>query len=118
MLEKFMTKLANALPGMFRFVTDPPIPATNNAAERALRELVIHRKVRGSIREMINNWHFEREILGILSVESLLLITSPVGKDHGLAGQHLHVRGDLEGARHRLHGADGGVRLSRRSIQK
>ena len=26
---------------------------------------------------MISNWHFEREILGTLSVESLLLITSP-----------------------------------------
>ena len=49
-LEKFMTKLANALPDLFRFVTDPSIPATNNAAERGLRELVVHRKVRGSIR--------------------------------------------------------------------
>ena len=31
-------------------------------------------------REMISNWHFEREILGTLSVESLLLITSPDGQ--------------------------------------
>ena len=29
-------------------------------------------------REMISNWHFEREILGTLSVEFLLLITSPL----------------------------------------
>lgn len=35
-LEKFMTKLANALPNLFRFDTDPSIPATNNAAERGL----------------------------------------------------------------------------------
>ena len=56
-LKKFMTKLANALPNMFRFVTDPSIPATNNAAERGLRELVVHRKVRGSIRsEKTMDW--------------------------------------------------------------
>lgn len=52
-----MTKLANALPNLFRFVTDPSIPATNNAAERGLRELVVHRKVRGSIRsEKTMDW--------------------------------------------------------------
>ncbi len=51
-LEKFMTTLSNALPSLFRFVIDPAIPATNNAAERALRELVVHRKVRGSIRSV------------------------------------------------------------------
>ena len=56
-LEKFMTKLSNALPNLFRFVTDPSIPATNNAAERGLRELVVHRKVRGSIRsEKTMDW--------------------------------------------------------------
>ena len=56
-LDKFMTKLANALPNLFRFVTDPSIPATNNAAERGLRELVVHRKVRGSIRsEKTMDW--------------------------------------------------------------
>ena len=57
--EKFMTKLANALPNLFRFVTDPSIPTTNNnnAAERGLRELVVHRKVRGSIRsEKTMDW--------------------------------------------------------------
>ena len=32
---------------------------------------------------MISNWHFEREILGILSVESLLLITSPYWRNDG-----------------------------------
>ena len=49
-LEKFMTTLSNALPSLFRFVIDPAIPAINNAAERVLRELVVHHKVRGSIR--------------------------------------------------------------------
>ncbi len=49
-LEAFMTKLANAKKDMFRFVVDPAIPSTNNAAERQIRELVVHRKIRGCIR--------------------------------------------------------------------
>ena len=56
-LGKVMTKISNALPNLFRFVTDPSIPATNNAAERGLRELVVHRKVRGSIQsEKTMDW--------------------------------------------------------------
>ena len=49
-LKKFITKLSNARPDLFHFVTDPRIPPTNNDAERGLREIVVHRKVRGSIR--------------------------------------------------------------------
>ena len=49
-LKSFITKLSNARPNLFHFVTDPRIPPTNNAAERGLREIVVHRKVRGSIR--------------------------------------------------------------------
>ncbi|MCE2499092.1 MAG: transposase [Nitrosopumilaceae archaeon] len=49
-LGKCMEKLGRALPDMFRFVLDPRIAQDNNAAERQLRELVVHRKVRGSIR--------------------------------------------------------------------
>ena len=49
-LSKFMTKLKNAGANLFRCVLDPAIPATNNAAERALREVVVHRKIRGCIR--------------------------------------------------------------------
>ncbi len=47
---KFMGKLGRALPDLFRFVLDPSIPPTNNAAERGLREIVVHRKMRGGIR--------------------------------------------------------------------
>ena len=47
-LEKFMIKLRNAGSDLFRFVLDPKIPPTNNAAERGLREIVVHRKIRGS----------------------------------------------------------------------
>ena len=49
-LEAFITKLSNARPNLFHFVTDPRIPPTNNNAERGLREIVVHRKVRGSAR--------------------------------------------------------------------
>ena len=49
-LEKFMVKIGNAGADLFRFVLDPKIPPTNNAAERGLREIVVHRKIRGSIR--------------------------------------------------------------------
>ena len=49
-LKEFTTKLGNAYGDLFRFVLDPRIPSTNNAAERGLREIVVHRKIRGSIR--------------------------------------------------------------------
>ena len=49
-LKKFMGKIRNAGSDLFRFVLDPRIPPTNNAAERGLREIVVHRKVRGGIR--------------------------------------------------------------------
>jgi hypothetical protein len=37
-------------PELFTFVTDPAVPPTNNAAERALRPLVIARKISGGTR--------------------------------------------------------------------
>ena len=49
-LGKCMEKIGRALPDMFRFVLDPRIAPDNNAAERKLREPVVHRKVRGGIR--------------------------------------------------------------------
>ena len=45
-LEKFMGKLGNAGSDLFRFVLNPNIPPT----ERGLREIVVHRKIRGGIR--------------------------------------------------------------------
>ena len=50
LLEKFIGKINNAGSDLFRFVLNPNIPPTNNAAERGLREIVVHRKVRGGIR--------------------------------------------------------------------
>ncbi len=47
---KFIKKIARAKKDLFRFVLDPNIPSTNNAAERGLREIVVHRKIRGCIR--------------------------------------------------------------------
>ena len=46
----FLTKLEGAADDLFAFVLDPRIQPTNNAAERGLREIVIHRKIRGSLR--------------------------------------------------------------------
>ena len=43
-------RIADYLPALFEFVLDPAIPATNNAAERALRHLVTCRKISGGTR--------------------------------------------------------------------
>ena len=45
-----MGKLDRAAGDLFEFVVDPRIPPTNNIAERGLREIVVHRKIRGAIR--------------------------------------------------------------------
>lgn len=47
---KFAGKLGRAADALFEFVLDPRISATNNAAERGLREIVVHRKIRGTLR--------------------------------------------------------------------
>jgi hypothetical protein len=49
-LSKFLTKLNNAKNNLFTFLLYPGVEPTNNAAERALRESVIHRKIRGCVR--------------------------------------------------------------------
>jgi len=51
-LTDYMDKLERARPDMFRFVLNPRIPSENNPAERALREIVVHRKIRGSLRSL------------------------------------------------------------------
>ena len=47
---KLMGKPGRAAGDLFEFVVDPRIPPTNNIAERGLREIVVHRKIRGAIR--------------------------------------------------------------------
>lgn len=49
-LCKFVGKLENARDDLFTFLLYPGVPPTNNAAEQALRESVIHRKIRGLVR--------------------------------------------------------------------
>ena len=49
-MGNYMAKLERAIPDAFRFVLNPNIPSTNNAAERELREIIVHRKIRGYIR--------------------------------------------------------------------
>ena len=57
-VAKFMGKLDRAAGDLFVFVLDPRIPPTNNIAERGLREIVVHRKIRGAIRaaETMSGW--------------------------------------------------------------
>ena len=50
LFKPFMNKLRNALPHLFTFVLNPRVPPTNNAAERGLREIVVHRKIRDTIK--------------------------------------------------------------------
>lgn len=64
-------RLVDYLPALFEFVLDPAIPATNNAAERALRHLVTCRKISGGTRSeagsdtkmtlatLFGTWHAE-----------------------------------------------------------
>lgn len=49
-IGEYMAKLGRAIKDMFKFVIDPRIPPTNNAAEAGLREFVIQRRIRGAIR--------------------------------------------------------------------
>jgi hypothetical protein len=49
-VRKFAQKLERGFEHLFAFVLDPRVPPTNNAAERALRELVIQRKIIGTLR--------------------------------------------------------------------
>ena len=48
--KKFIAKLGNAKNDLFTFVVDRNVPSTNNAAERGLREIAIHRNIRRRIR--------------------------------------------------------------------
>ena len=43
-------RITKHLAGLFVFVADPAVPATNNAAERSLRHLVVARKISGGTR--------------------------------------------------------------------
>jgi len=49
-VQKFVIKIRNGANYWFNFVTNPLIEPTNNIAERALREHVIHRKIIGTLR--------------------------------------------------------------------
>jgi transposase len=48
------------LPELFTFVADPAVPATNNAAERSVRPVVIQRKISGGTRSPAGTTTFTR----------------------------------------------------------
>ncbi|MGC8817702.1 MAG: IS66 family transposase [Candidatus Hadarchaeum sp.] len=49
-VRKFVEKMRRGYPFWFTFVTVPGVEPTNNRAERALRELVVQRKIIGTLR--------------------------------------------------------------------
>jgi transposase len=53
-------RIAKYLPELFTFVTDPTVPATNNAAERSVRPVVIQRKISGGTRSPAGTTTFTR----------------------------------------------------------
>lgn len=62
--DEFVTKLKNAKPYLFTGVIHPEVPLHNNHAERMIRNIVIHRKLMGCIR----NEKGERFIENVMSV--------------------------------------------------
>ena len=53
-------RIAKYLPELFTFVADPAVPATNNAAERSVRPVVIQRKISGGTRSPAGTAVFTR----------------------------------------------------------
>ena len=49
--EDLATEVESALPDLFRGVSAPEIPLTNNHTERLLRKVLVHRKLWGCIRD-------------------------------------------------------------------
>ena len=49
-VRKFIEKIKRGYPNWFTFVITPGVEPTNNRAERALRELVVQRKIIGTLR--------------------------------------------------------------------
>nr|QNO44123.1 hypothetical protein IGHLLHHL_00001 [Methanosarcinales archaeon ANME-2c ERB4] len=49
-VEKLIGKIENGFEYWFTFVTHPGVEPTNNRAERALRELMVQRKIIGTLR--------------------------------------------------------------------
>jgi transposase len=48
--SRLCERIERFLPELFVFVTDPRVPADNNAAERSVREIVVSRKISGGTR--------------------------------------------------------------------
>jgi transposase len=53
-------RIAKYLPELFTFVGDPAVPATNNAAERSVRPVVVQRKISGGTRSPAGTTAFTR----------------------------------------------------------
>ena len=51
-VETFRNRLLRTLPTLFTFLAVPGVPPTNNAAERAIRPIVVFRKMSGGLRSV------------------------------------------------------------------
>ena len=49
-LEPLVNRLSTSLPHLFVFLEHPRVKPTNNASERALRHIVVSRKISGQIK--------------------------------------------------------------------
>ena len=58
-VQQLLGKIEGGLDHWLRFVTDPAVPPTNNAAENALREPVVLRKIIGTLRTDIGRFTHE-----------------------------------------------------------
>ena len=58
-VARFVKKMRNGFDYWFTFVLVPGLEATNNRAERALREAVVQRKIMGTFRNEKGTWIYE-----------------------------------------------------------
>ncbi len=66
-VRKFIEKIQRGFPYWFTFMTVPGVEPTNNRAERALRELVIQRKIIGTLRNE-KGTHIYETLATLLSI--------------------------------------------------
>jgi len=87
-VETFRNRLLRTLPTLFTFLTVPGVPPTNNAAERALRTIVIFRKTSFGIRSDIGAK--ELAVMSSLLLSVRLQKGDPLAFTRDLVANNLH----------------------------
>jgi len=73
-LRKFATTLVNGIHSWFIAILHKGVPLTNNLAERQLREIVVQRKIFGTLRT-------DRGCTTLETIMSLIMTWKQAGKD-------------------------------------